>query len=217
MIMECRNSGLSDYQWCKHHDIKSSTFYGWIKQVKKHNFVIPEPADSLTYTADTKPDIIFLDVHEIENLIPLNVLDYIIEKLNISSQGINFMKFLIDQDNSKTSPVFYFDLKKGIPETAFFLEENANEESIKKYQKLKDYREYWKPYIENFGIKIEKANGSIIFGICDKILGHSLDYFDTLVKEGSLGNVVEPYLTDIWLCIGEKIYCWGCVGGRIAV
>ena len=62
MIMECRNSGLSDYQWCKHHDIKSSTFYGWIKQVKKHNFVIPEPADSLTYTADTKPDIVRLDV-----------------------------------------------------------------------------------------------------------------------------------------------------------
>ena len=27
LIMECRNSGLSDYQWCKEHGIHSLTFY----------------------------------------------------------------------------------------------------------------------------------------------------------------------------------------------
>ena len=26
MIMECHSSGLSDYMWCKEHDIRSSTF-----------------------------------------------------------------------------------------------------------------------------------------------------------------------------------------------
>lgn len=28
-IMECRSSGLSDYQWCKAHNLSSTTFYGW--------------------------------------------------------------------------------------------------------------------------------------------------------------------------------------------
>ena len=27
LIMECRNSGLSDYQWCKEQGIRPGTFY----------------------------------------------------------------------------------------------------------------------------------------------------------------------------------------------
>ena len=27
--MECRKSGLSDYQWCKQKGIKPGTFYNW--------------------------------------------------------------------------------------------------------------------------------------------------------------------------------------------
>lgn len=40
-------------------------------------------------------EVILLDVHEIENLIPINVLEQIIKKLNISKQGIDFMRFLV--------------------------------------------------------------------------------------------------------------------------
>ena len=40
LIMECRNSGLSDYQWCKQHGLSPSTFYGYVKQVRKHNCVL---------------------------------------------------------------------------------------------------------------------------------------------------------------------------------
>lgn len=32
LIMECRNSGLSDYQWCQEHDINPGTFYNWVKR-----------------------------------------------------------------------------------------------------------------------------------------------------------------------------------------
>lgn len=31
LIMECRASGLTDYQWCLEHDIKPGTFYNWVK------------------------------------------------------------------------------------------------------------------------------------------------------------------------------------------
>jgi transposase-like protein len=35
LIMECRNSGLSDYQWCQEHDINPGTFYNWVKRLRR--------------------------------------------------------------------------------------------------------------------------------------------------------------------------------------
>lgn len=42
LIMECRNSGLSDYQWWKRHDINPSTFYNWINRLQRQGNAIPE-------------------------------------------------------------------------------------------------------------------------------------------------------------------------------
>ncbi len=33
LIMECRSSGLTDYQWCLEHNIKPGTFYNWVKRL----------------------------------------------------------------------------------------------------------------------------------------------------------------------------------------
>ena len=33
LIMECRQSGLTDHQWCLGHDIKPVSFYNWVKQL----------------------------------------------------------------------------------------------------------------------------------------------------------------------------------------
>ena len=35
LIMECRQSGLSDYQWCKAKDINPGTFYNWVSKLRK--------------------------------------------------------------------------------------------------------------------------------------------------------------------------------------
>ena len=44
LIMECRSSGLSDYQWCKEHGLATSTFYTWISRFRKAGYPnIPEP------------------------------------------------------------------------------------------------------------------------------------------------------------------------------
>jgi transposase-like protein len=32
--MECRQSGLSDYQWCHQNGINNSTFYNWVKKLR---------------------------------------------------------------------------------------------------------------------------------------------------------------------------------------
>lgn len=35
LIMECRQSGLSDHQWCLEHDINPGTFYNWVKRLRQ--------------------------------------------------------------------------------------------------------------------------------------------------------------------------------------
>lgn len=42
LIMECRASGLSDYQWCKEHGIHPGTFYNWVSRLRKKACEIPE-------------------------------------------------------------------------------------------------------------------------------------------------------------------------------
>lgn len=38
LIMECRSSGLTDYQWCMEHDIKPGTFYNWVKRLRQKGY-----------------------------------------------------------------------------------------------------------------------------------------------------------------------------------
>ena len=44
MIMECRQSGLSDHQWCREHDINPGTFYNWVRRFRKQACEFPAPA-----------------------------------------------------------------------------------------------------------------------------------------------------------------------------
>ena len=41
LITECRQSGLSDYQWCQMHDVNPGTFYTWISRLRKRGYSIP--------------------------------------------------------------------------------------------------------------------------------------------------------------------------------
>lgn len=42
LILECRQSGLTDAQWCRENNIKPSTFYNWISRLREEDYVIPE-------------------------------------------------------------------------------------------------------------------------------------------------------------------------------
>ena len=44
LIMECRGSGLSDYQWCMANEILPGTFYMWISRLRKAGYTIPDSA-----------------------------------------------------------------------------------------------------------------------------------------------------------------------------
>lgn len=42
--MECRQSGLSDYQWCEQNGIYPGTFYNWVSKLKKSGYSFPDQA-----------------------------------------------------------------------------------------------------------------------------------------------------------------------------
>ena len=44
LIMECRRSGLSDYQWCEKNGIYPGNFYNWVSKLRKSGYTFPEPA-----------------------------------------------------------------------------------------------------------------------------------------------------------------------------
>lgn len=68
-IFECRNSGLSDYQWCKEHDILPGTFYNWVSKLKKAGYQdIPDPVSRLEHKS-VKQEIVKLEVTSEELMI----------------------------------------------------------------------------------------------------------------------------------------------------
>lgn len=63
LILECRSSGLSDYQWCQDHDINPSTFYTWVGRLRGMKcYDIPPPASRDEYTETPKQDIAELEI-----------------------------------------------------------------------------------------------------------------------------------------------------------
>lgn len=51
LIMECRQSGLSDYQWCRQQGIKPGTFYNWVTKLRKRGYTFPDSQSKPTGTA----------------------------------------------------------------------------------------------------------------------------------------------------------------------
>lgn len=62
LIMECRQSGLSDYQWCHANDINPGTFYNWISRLRKRGMDIPCSAAVTEPTATELQEVVKVDL-----------------------------------------------------------------------------------------------------------------------------------------------------------
>lgn len=63
LIMECRSSGLSDYQWCKEHGIHPGTFYNWVSRLrKKACYEIPESVSREAPTPSAVQEVVRLNL-----------------------------------------------------------------------------------------------------------------------------------------------------------
>ena len=62
LITECRQSGLSDAEWCRQHNVCVSTFYNWIKRLRKEACEVPKASYGHSLTESPKPDIVKVDI-----------------------------------------------------------------------------------------------------------------------------------------------------------
>ena len=59
LVMECRSSGLSDYQWCQEKGIHPGTFYNWIARFRKKGYPnIPEPTGRTSKHKAVKQEVV---------------------------------------------------------------------------------------------------------------------------------------------------------------
>ena len=59
LITECRQSGLTDYEWCQQHSIKVSTFYAWVHRLKQSGEIdIPAVIPTVSRKEAELPDIV---------------------------------------------------------------------------------------------------------------------------------------------------------------
>ena len=72
LIMECRQSGLSDYQWCKTKDINPGTFYNWVSKLRKSGYTFPE-SNSKSIGIPTRQEVVKLNLIEHEAPTPVMV------------------------------------------------------------------------------------------------------------------------------------------------
>ena len=59
LISECRNSGMSDHQWCTMHGINPGTFYNWVKRFRKEGvYEMPSRTKAESYVPCESQDVV---------------------------------------------------------------------------------------------------------------------------------------------------------------
>ena len=62
LILECRNSGLTDYQWCKQKGISANTLYRWINRFRQNGYPDIPKAKGKSQIAPAKQEVVKLDI-----------------------------------------------------------------------------------------------------------------------------------------------------------
>lgn len=60
LIMECRQRGLSDYQWRREQGMEFGTFYDWVSKLRKVGYTIPNPESKVCGTP-VRQEVVKLD------------------------------------------------------------------------------------------------------------------------------------------------------------
>lgn len=158
--------------------------------------------------------VILLDVHEIENLLPIYWMKNASQDIEHASKTISFFNYLVSKHTDNNQPLFFFDIKEGIKRERFICIDTQNPDRVKQYRKSENYRKYWRKYIEEYGIIIEDVSDiHIVNGVSKNILSKVLNIYE---GEASFDDI-EEYLVPKWRDIGKEIFDWGCVGNRIAI
>ena len=87
LIMECRQSGLTDHQWCVEHDIKPGTFYNWVKRLRQKGCMDLPASTGRSHSAPESQEVVRVDFHDTDTPSyeqPLNMIPASTKRNNIS-------------------------------------------------------------------------------------------------------------------------------------
>ena len=71
LITECRQSGLTDHEWCQQHGIKDATFYAWIHRLKQSGEIdIPAVIPRVMQRKTEQHDIVKIELEGDRKQIP---------------------------------------------------------------------------------------------------------------------------------------------------
>ena len=103
LIMECRSSGLSDYQWCEAHGIHSGTFYNWVSKLRKAGVTLPD-SESKHLGTPVHQEVVKVD------LVPNSVRHQSWNVLNISQLLMPVLNARIQKNlsSSKTTVFLHY-------------------------------------------------------------------------------------------------------------
>jgi len=73
LIMECRQSGLSDYQWCQMHEIKPGTFYNWVSRLRKRGAAIPLSSGRSIDNPPRSQEVVKVELMPDQNLVSTQI------------------------------------------------------------------------------------------------------------------------------------------------
>ena len=68
LIMECRQSGLTDHQWCVEHNIKPGTFYNWVKRLRKKGCTDLPTATGRSCRTPESQEVVKVDLYDTDIL-----------------------------------------------------------------------------------------------------------------------------------------------------
>ena len=109
LIVECRQSGLTDHQWCVEHDIKPGTFYNWVKRLRQKGCMDLPAATGRSYSTPESQEAVRVDFHNPNTISyeqPWDMVSASVERNSISEASpmkLSFGSFLLTIPN-RTDP-----------------------------------------------------------------------------------------------------------------
>lgn len=127
-----------------------------------------------------------LDIHEIENLIPICVLEKLSDPC-CAKDGLALIKNL--KSKCDGVPILYYDFKKGL-----------------KHEGDEAYLKYWESILQKLSLGTQSWENTF------RPLGRKvLDGANAFMKETSVDQLVlDDYLFEIWQELGKRLFTWGC-------
>lgn len=162
-------------------------------------------SDDLSLDKSLPPHAFFpLDIHEVENLIPISILRRMEDQLPAIKEGLDLLEQLRGIDNGE--PILYYDFKNGYP----FIEVGPR-------------RSYWKEIVLAIGktdtdmppCDKQSANADMqpVLSLPPISRNDLLGKAILLLDDSTLTSLyLDAYLFSLWDHIGRLLLTWGCAG-----